>query len=556
MFQKLEKRLLLAVTAVLKNGVLTIEADKRPNVITLAPKGNKLVVTTSAGVQRFTRSQVDELLINTGAGNDKISFPNVNIPSTVNAGSGHDTIVGGGAVDEINAGSGNDHVTGRGGADGMGGGLGTDTLIETVSEGFSNLSDVSLDGDEFDSFERANLTTTGGLIDASKFSGDVTLNGSEGDDCLFGGLGDDKLFGKGGYDNLSGGAGNDLLVGASGKGGLDGGLGLDTVQETFRTAVLAGSSTSAVLFGVGPVGDVDALLLGIERVILLGTSGNDTLNASGFTSDVEIKGNAGNDKLYGGKSQSFLHGGEGKDELIATSNFTVFFGGPHNDTLRGTSAFESCEIFPAGDLVLGKDSATGEGRDTLLSIELVTVRAGAGANRLDRGDFPGDVRFFAGKGNDTLIGGDGDTSHDGGPGDDLVIQVVPGGAILGDSEGDNISGTLGFQNFAAVERIVFDASAATSKVQIDPSTIPIRMTLLGGSGDDILVASRANCLLDGGKGNDRLTGNTGNDRLLGGGGNDSLFGNQGNDTLLGAKGIDSFSGGPGKDDSDKTAGES
>ena len=67
-------------------------------------------------------------------------------------------------------------------------------------------------------------------------------------------------------------------------------------------------------------------------------------------------------------------------------------------------------------------------------------------------------------------------------------------------------------------------------------------TLKGGNGEDSLDGGFDNDILEGGDGNDILDGLGGNDILEGGDGNDTLDGRNGNDTLKGGNGEDSLDG--------------
>jgi Ca2+-binding RTX toxin-like protein len=62
------------------------------------------------------------------------------------------------------------------------------------------------------------------------------------------------------------------------------------------------------------------------------------------------------------------------------------------------------------------------------------------------------------------------------------------------------------------------------------------VTLLGQGGNDRLVGTGADDLLDGGRGNDTLFGEAGDDTLRGGPGDDVLIGRGGNDRLIGGPG--------------------
>lgn len=69
----------------------------------------------------------------------------------------------------------------------------------------------------------------------------------------------------------------------------------------------------------------------------------------------------------------------------------------------------------------------------------------------------------------------------------------------------------------------------------------------GGVGDDTLKGGAGDDDLDGGAGNDTLKGGSGNDKLFGGQGNDTLKGGSGHDTLKGGMGDDYFEAGSGDD---------
>jgi hypothetical protein len=92
---------------------------------------------------------------------------------------------------------------------------------------------------------------------------------------------------------------------------------------------------------------------------------------------------------------------------------------------------------------------------------------------------------------------------------------------------------------------------------LSPVSPPLSVTIIGGSGDDVLFGSDdistayqeelrggiGNDRIYGGAGNDDLIGNEGADALFGGEGNDFLFGNANNDELHGGAGIDNLQGG-------------
>lgn len=80
--------------------------------------------------------------------------------------------------------------------------------------------------------------------------------------------------------------------------------------------------------------------------------------------------------------------------------------------------------------------------------------------------------------------------------------------------------------------------------------------VLGGGGNDVISCGAGNDRIDGGSGNDRILGGSGVDRLKGGGhhdrvvggsGKDWLWGGSGNDRLLGGRGNDVLRGNGGRD---------
>lgn len=111
-------------------------------------------------------------------------------------------------------------------------------------------------------------------------------------------------------------------------------------------------------------------------------------------------------------------------------------------------------------------------------------------------------------------------------GDDEVIEVEVGGAVLVNATCDGLQATL--------------------------TGTPGNDTITGTPGNDVIVAFAGNDIINGlggddticaGNGNDTVSGNNGNDRIFGGNGADHINGNGGDDRVFGGNGDDLLLGG-------------
>ncbi len=214
-------------------------------------------------------------------------------------------------------------------------------------------------------------------------SGDDVVRGGRGSDTIYGEVGVDVLFGDRDDDFLFGGEGNDVLLGGPGHDGLDGGAGadylnggdgIDSVSYSDSPVGPAGEgvtvslASSALVPGRGghAVGDI---LLDIEGVI--GSAGNDHLDAADNGSIDGLQGGAGDDTLRGGGAggPDHLDGGIGDDHLVALTHGELV-GGPGDDTFElSGSEFSGGEIV---DFTKGEDT-----------IELAFSNADVSASALD-----------------------------------------------------------------------------------------------------------------------------------------------------------------------------
>jgi|GEM_PF-1294614 len=403
--------------------------------------------------------------------------------TTINAGSGDDTIVGSEANDKINGSGGGDVITGQGGND--------------------------------------------------------TINGGGGEDYLVGGSGDDIVRGQGSsLDSLSGGAGDDTIDGGSGydyhfdaadvsfivtDSSLSG-LGNDTLIDIQQVHLSGGSSDnvfdgtafSGRLFFNGSGGNdvmrggpkADRMFGGSGRDTILGYDGDDVLRGQGGNQD-SLVGGPGNDKLNGGIGHDVLDGGLGDDRLTGDSG---------NDTIQGGVGLDEIYEKLDGDVTLSDSAMTGDlGTDSISGIETAYLKGGKSGNTINAEAFTGQTTLIGGAGVDRLIGGTnndllmgraGDDILFGGDGDDW-LQGLRGDDLLVGGNGNDL--------------------------------------LDGGTESDSLTGQAGNDLLYGRSGNDAVVGGTGRDILWGGDGDDVMVGDDGKNSTTDSTDDDSINGGEGAD---------
>jgi len=245
--------------------------------------------------------------------------------------SGNDTMIGTAKKDVVCAGGGDDTLTGSTGDDTLDGGAGTDRLIESGDVNFTltNTTLTGLGSDTLSGIELASLTAGPGHndVDASAFTGAVTLKGEGGDDFLSGGSGSDSLDGGAGTDTVFAAGDLDFTLSNTTMSGL-GTDALTGIEGAFivggpESNMLDASAFSGFLTLVGGNGS-DHLLGGRGRDVLLGGRGRDLLH-----------GGRGNDQLHGGRGNDDLAGGRGNDRLVGGQNIDACDGGPHRDSLKG-----------------------------------------------------------------------------------------------------------------------------------------------------------------------------------------------------------------------------
>lgn len=256
--------------------------------------------------------------------------------------------------------------------------------------------------------------------------------------------------------------------------------------------------------------DLDDNLLGTQCGELIdGRGGDDNIDAGGGRDTVI--GGSGDDHIVAGRGDDVVHGGDGNDIVFAGEGNDIVFGGRGNDRLFGEDGNDTIYGGEGDDLIAG-----GKGDDILFGDAGADVIAGdAGDDTLDGGD--GDDSLDGGTGNDVLLAGAGDDHALGGDGDDVVsdgsgADIVEGGdgddhvVASADGESDRYDGGAGEDTL--------DYSSATLSVFVDVGqsigdsaefgrdAVSGFEKIIGGAGDDHLVAGNSSITLEGGQGDD------------------------------------------------------
>ena len=366
----------------------------------------------------------------------------------------------------------------------------------------------------------------------------------------------DSLVGSAEDDVLLGLAGDDILVGGLGGDRLDGGPGRDTASyRGSAVGVTIDLSLSGPQSGGEATGDQ---FISIEQVY-------------GSLHDDRLTGDAGANFLWSEAGRDTLIGGAGNDTMGTDGIGDRLDGGEGTDTLQYNMYGIKDPVLvdlKSGTFVVGSNAPstvtgferlqlqTGDGNDTVIGGDgdsdgspwLPTgdsIYTGFGNDYIEAGG--GNDSIHAGYGADTVYGGSGnDTIYadqgdliDAGSGDDLVYSED--GATLDGGDGyDRLQVSLWWSD------ILFDFASGASSTGMSFRNFEA-LNLRTSSGNDTLIGGDGNDTLDGGYGNDIIRGGAGDDSLESGYGNDSVDGGAGNDTIDSGYGDDTVLGGDGDD---------
>ncbi|OSP53623.1 hypothetical protein BV911_16935 [Pseudoruegeria sp. SK021] len=161
---------------------------------------------------------------------------------------------------------------------------------------------------------------------------DEDMIGSGRPERFYGLGGRDRIYAKAGDDQLFGGAGNDLLDGGEGRDTMYGGSGDDSYRVDHPADIVSEETTPGQDDGgVDTVTSEIGYSLGafVEKLVL---SGNADINGTGNDLGNNIKGNNGDNILFGGAGNDTMYGYDGDDMLVGGLGKDYYYGGSGADT--------------------------------------------------------------------------------------------------------------------------------------------------------------------------------------------------------------------------------
>jgi Ca2+-binding RTX toxin-like protein len=405
------------------------------------------------------------------------------------------------------------------------------------------------------------------------FGAAATIIGTEDDDQVIGTPGPDVIVTLGGDDtvvSLEGddriclGPGNDIVLPGDGDDSVDGGPGLSdvvtyddasgAVRIDLQAGLVTGGSGHDTVAGFESAGGskFDDTILGDENInVLFGQGGNDTLDGRAHSD--ALVGGPGDDQLIGHPDdgdaaayvpapapvnvdlQTGIATGEGRDTLTSIESL---LGTPYADTLAGNEGLNFIMGFGGNDQLDGRGGFDIAAFLSPVTASLVTNQArGEGTDKLT--NFEG---LAGSQGNDHLTGDTKQNFLEGYAGNDTLAGGGGADIMFGDGGDDRIDGGAGDDKlFGGPDNDVLNGGAGRSDTVSyinAPSGVHADLGAKSASGGDGL--DRLN-------GVEGLSGSSFDDTLVGDGKANELFGNEGDDTLSGGAGPDFLGGGQGSD---------
>ena len=245
----------------------------------------------------------------------------------------------------------------------------------------------------------------------------------------------------------------------------------------------AGNGEDQILF------DADVL----APSVLNGGDGYDVLVAG--SGPTIMDGGAGNDTLIGSPEADMIVGGDGNDIIDARAGDDIIVGGLGDDRITGGPGRDTLRENGDVNFTLSSIQLTGNGTDTLATIEVVELTGGPSANIMTVREFGGELVTLAGlSGNDqylVAINGVGNTRYvvnDAAGDDTLTVQ----GTDLDDNfllAVGQVSEKSEVVAHTGVERIIVDAGAGQDRIAVQATASGTTTQVLGGADSDLISVS-------------------------------------------------------------------
>lgn len=322
---------------------------------------------------------------------------------------------------------------------------------------------------------------------------------------------------------------------------VNAGGGDDTIQPgPFKETLIGGSgsdflnpgaiSVNATLTDTKMTGQGVDTLQSIEEARLSGSGGDDTIDATGFTGETTMDGNAGNDTIRGGSGPDSIGGGTGNDALFGNKGDDVLdqidgYGADSSDgddTFSGGPGTDTVAASGAGNMTATSTTLAGTGSDTLANIEEVVLITNGVSSALNASTFPGfsklislspnGTTFSAGLGGSIMRGDAGADTFIGQGGLDEVWLFDNSSATLTNA---GLTSPQGNDTFTSIDSAWLRGTPAANTLNASAFSGPVTFdgeggldTLTGGANDDFFLMTYGGTM-NGGGGTDAMYTNVG-----------------------------------------------
>ena len=324
-------------------------------------------------------------------------------------------------------------------------------------------------------------------------SGSATVNGNNGDDYIIHAVESGLAAGS---VTVYGGSGRDRILGGSGSDVIDAGDGDDEVDGP-ASRIDGGNDNDLISFYLEDQSGGATLSGGIGRdvVNIIGTASSDALTVTNNGAGVRVDANGA--LINAATVETLLLDGRGGADTFVIDNL---------GTVSGLSSFNinfGQTVTQQG--VISRTEVIGDTTVTIEEPNLVASPDRAADQLVVRGGSGADLFFVNAAGPDPAAGVYQSISVVRGGSAGYSVNVV--NSVRGELDSLEIQGLGGNDTLDATGLGVSSSGTGSTIEAIDR----VALTLVGGSGDDILLGSPFDDALDGGEGSDTYTGGLGLD---------------------------------------------